>query len=145
MQIACSWRKYLELSVSWTQSGNRFRFRFVFVSCVRACVRACEAVWVREGGVSLRWRLERRETRLRPGVVLLSSWCYTRGFQGFVSWIDAIRVGFLIWFAICMLYAWVLRFVSWTCSDLVAIVVGFKEIFEILLLWSWVLRSDLNR
>ena len=33
------------------QSGNRFRFCFVFVSCVRASGRG-EAVWVRERGVS---------------------------------------------------------------------------------------------
>ena len=34
------------------QSGNRFRFRFVFVSCVRASGRG-EAVWACERGVIL--------------------------------------------------------------------------------------------
>ena len=34
------------------QPGNRVRFRFVFVSCVCACVRACEAVRVRGGSVA---------------------------------------------------------------------------------------------
>ena len=39
---------------------------FGFVSCsCRACVRACEAVWVREGVFPQRWRLERQQTRLR--------------------------------------------------------------------------------
>ena len=39
---------------------------FGFVSCsCRACVRACEAVWVRERGAPQRWGPERQQTRLR--------------------------------------------------------------------------------
>ena len=37
------------------------------VRAVRACVRACEAVRVRERGVSQRWRPEREEVLLRRG------------------------------------------------------------------------------
>ncbi len=36
------------------EPGNRFRFRFVFVSCVRASGRG-EAAWAREGRASQRW------------------------------------------------------------------------------------------
>ena len=50
------------------------------VRVVRACVRACEAVWVREGGAPQRWGLERGEIRLRRGLVPGSVCCYTRGF-----------------------------------------------------------------
>ena len=36
---------------------------FGFVSCsCRACVRACEAVWVRERGAPQRWGPERQQT-----------------------------------------------------------------------------------
>ena len=44
------------------------------VRVVRACVRACEAVWVRERGAPQRWGLERKQIPLRPGVVFLCFW-----------------------------------------------------------------------
>ena len=63
----------------WGEPNREIGFGFVSCSC-RACVRACEAVWVREGGVSQRWRLERQEIRLRRGFGGGTVCCYTRGF-----------------------------------------------------------------
>ena len=42
------------------EPNREIGFGFVSCSC-RACVRACEAVRVREGGAPQRWRLEREE------------------------------------------------------------------------------------
>ena len=56
MDPTCQVRRFWENSKPYrrlrglTQSGNRFRFRFVFVSCVRAGGRG-EAAWARMGRV----------------------------------------------------------------------------------------------
>ena len=44
---------------SWSQSGNRFWCRFVFVPCVRACVRAKLCGCVRQVSPTLVARMER--------------------------------------------------------------------------------------
>ena len=79
-------------SVSWTQSGNRFRFRFVFVSCVRACVRAklCGCV---------------RDVLLNAGG---SNGKKSFSGGGFTFWaLAAIRMGFKVFSQRIILCAWV--------------------------------------
>ena len=69
---------------------------FGFVSCsCRACVRACEAVWVRVGACSstLEARTARNPTPARGGLfhfLLLYAWV----LRFFFSVFNAIRIGF---------------------------------------------------
>ena len=63
------------------QSGNRFRFRFVFVSCVRASGRG-EAVWACERGVFV--NAGGLHSNISSGLVSLGFafrfCCYAHGF-----------------------------------------------------------------
>ena len=60
------------------RSGNRFRFRFVFVSCMRTSGRG-EAAWTCAKGAPQRWRPGWQEVLL-CGVSLLRFCCYVHGF-----------------------------------------------------------------
>ena len=59
--------------------GNRFRFRFVFVSCVRASGRG-EAAWAREGCASSTLGFRVEISPPAPGHFSSKSCCYARGF-----------------------------------------------------------------
>ena len=58
--------------------GNRFRFRFVFVLCVRASGRG-EAAWAREGSASSTLGLRVENELAAPGHLSSKSCCYTCG------------------------------------------------------------------
>ena len=108
--------------------GNRFRFRFVFVSCVRASGRG-EAAWAREGSASspLGLRGEKRPTpprgvvehMLLPNVWVLS--LFGPEFYSRCSDSSVICVGFKgLWkvlIAFVLLYVRVLRGFLWTMCD----------------------------
>ena len=59
--------------------GNRFRFRFVFVSCVRASGRG-EAAWAREGHASSTLGFRVANSTAARGQFSSKSCCYTCGF-----------------------------------------------------------------
>ena len=61
------------------EPGNRFRFRFVFVSCVRAGGRG-EAAWAREGCASSPLGLKVEISTAARGHFLSKSCCCARGF-----------------------------------------------------------------
>ena len=66
-------------SVRTPKPGNRFRFRFVFVSCVRASGRG-EAAWAREGCASSTLGLRVANSPAPRGHFASKSCCYTHGF-----------------------------------------------------------------
>ena len=119
-----------EISFGWPQSGNRFRFRFVFVSCVRAC----EAVWACEWGVPslCAWTLARD---FAFSYLLLYVWVLRLFLQE-----HAICMGFKEQVEIFVLYAWFLWFRSAGMRDLYAICMGLKVKVEICMLYAWALR-----
>ena len=86
-------------SVRTPKQGNRFRFRFVFVSCVRASGRG-EAAWAREGCASSPLGLQVRIYGPARGHFLSKSCCYTRGCSyifGQKFRRGARRLVFLMW------------------------------------------------
>ena len=121
---------------------------FGFVSCsCRACVRACEAVRVRERCAPQRWRLEREEVGLRRGFYLGAfrsirvffkyfrrCCCYMRGFFDQCWDMLAIVVGFKPYKCFFGRYrCYMRRFVD-QCWDIIAICVGFSS--DNLISWS---------
>ena len=108
-------------------------------------MRACEAVWVREGGAPQRWRLEWEEVRLRRDSGAECTFCVFAiirlGFKE--NELQKLRkaVGFLNILLYSLLFAWVL----WKLLDanpyFAAMRMGFKRILEMLSLYSWVLSN----
>ena len=91
------------------QSGNWFRFRFVFVSCVRASGRG-EAVWACERGVFLN----------------------AGGLGSNISSGCGFFLGFA--FSFLLLFTWVLMFFRTDCCY----VHGLFDLFLFLMVCSWV-------
>ena len=91
------------------QSGNRFRFRFVFVSCVRASGRG-EAVWACERGVFVN----------------------AGGLHSNISSGRGFALGFV--FSFLLLFTWVLSFFRTDCCY----AHGLFDLFLIFMVCSWV-------